>query len=121
MIRQNCTITIGNSMLQNQKVKESIDAYKEALRNNPNDMDTKHNLAYAQKLMQQQQQQKISKINKDDEKDQNKRSKKKTNKTRINKISKISSSSNSSQRFQKKMLKDCYKLWQMMKRKLRIN
>lgn len=45
---------IGNSMLQNQKLKESIEAYKEALRNNPNDMDTKYNLAYAQKMMQQQ-------------------------------------------------------------------
>lgn len=48
---------IGNSMLQNQKLKESIEAYKEALRNNPNDMDTKYNLAFAQKMMQQQQDQ----------------------------------------------------------------
>jgi len=63
---------IGNSMLQNQKVKESIDAYKEALRNNPNDMDTKHNLAYAQKLMQQQQQQKDQQDKQDEKKDQNK-------------------------------------------------
>jgi Ca-activated chloride channel homolog len=62
---------IGNSMLQNQKLKESIDAYKEALRNNPNDMDTKHNLAYAQKLMQQQQQQQ-QQDKQDENKDQNK-------------------------------------------------
>ncbi|OFX89233.1 MAG: hypothetical protein A2W99_01680 [Bacteroidetes bacterium GWF2_33_16] len=62
---------IGNSMLQNQKLQESIDAYKEALRNNPNDMETKYNLAYAQKLMQQQQQQ--DKQDKNEEnKDQNK-------------------------------------------------
>jgi Ca-activated chloride channel homolog len=63
---------IGNSMLKNQKVKESIDAYKEALRNNPNDMDTKHNLAYAQKLMQQQQQQQDQQDKQDENKDQNK-------------------------------------------------
>lgn len=69
---------IGNSMLQNQKLKESIDAYKEALRNNPTDMDTKYNLAYAQKMMKQQQQQQDQnkdqqdKDKKEDKKDQNK-------------------------------------------------
>jgi tetratricopeptide (TPR) repeat protein len=71
---------IGNSMLQNQKLKESIEAYKEALRNNPNDMDTKYNLAYAQKMMQQQQQQQDQKKDQqdkdkdknEDKKDQNK-------------------------------------------------
>jgi tetratricopeptide (TPR) repeat protein len=69
---------IGNSMLQHQKLKESIEAYKEALRNNPSDMDTKYNLAYAQKMMQQQQQQQDQnkdqqdKDKNEDKKDQNK-------------------------------------------------
>jgi len=62
---------VGNSMLQNQKLKESIDAYKEALRNNPNDMDTKYNLAYAQKMMQQQQQQDQKQDQQEKEKDKN--------------------------------------------------
>ena len=49
---------IGNTHLQNQKLEESIEAYKEALRNNPDDLETKYNLAWAQdKLKQQQQQQ----------------------------------------------------------------
>jgi len=57
---------LGNSFLQNNKLQESIEAYKNALRNNPNDLDTKYNLAYAQKKLQQQQQ------NQDQNKDQNK-------------------------------------------------
>src|SRR3989339_2087025 len=48
---------IGNSLVKGQKLKESIDAYKEALRKNPNDMDTKYNLAYAQNMMKKQQEQ----------------------------------------------------------------
>ncbi|MFP4025584.1 MAG: tetratricopeptide repeat protein [Thiohalospira sp.] len=56
---------LGNSLLKNQKIKESIEAYKHALRNNPSDMETKYNLAYAQKLLEQQQ-------NQDQNQDQNK-------------------------------------------------
>jgi Ca-activated chloride channel family protein len=48
---------LGNSLLQSGKVKESIEAYKNALRNNPNDLEAKHNLAYAMNLLQKQQQQ----------------------------------------------------------------
>ncbi len=48
---------LGNSLLQQQKIKESIDAYKQALRNNPNDIETKYNLSYAMNLLKQQQQQ----------------------------------------------------------------
>lgn len=65
---------IGNSLLQSQKYKESIEAYKNALRNNPNDMDTKYNLIYAQKKLkeQQQQQQQNKDQNKEQNQDQNK-------------------------------------------------
>lgn len=56
---------MGNSFLQSKKYKESIDAFKNALRNNPTDMDTKYNLAYAQKKLEEQQQQ-----NQDQNKDQ---------------------------------------------------
>lgn len=42
---------LGNTYLQMQKFQESVDAYKKALRNNPNDMESKYNLAVAQKLM----------------------------------------------------------------------
>ncbi|MCK5168316.1 MAG: tetratricopeptide repeat protein [Bacteroidales bacterium] len=57
---------IGNSLLQSNKLQESIEAYKNALRNNPNDMETKYNLAYAQKKLEEQKQQ-----NQDQNKDQN--------------------------------------------------
>jgi len=60
---------LGNSLLQSNKLKESVEAYKKALRNNPNDQDTKYNLAYAQKKLEQQQQQQQ---NQDQNKDQNK-------------------------------------------------
>lgn len=48
---------LGNALLQAQKVAESIDAYKEALKLNPRDMDTKYNLEYARMLLNRQQQQ----------------------------------------------------------------
>jgi len=47
----------GNSQLMQQQIDESIESYKEALRLNPNDMETKYNLAYAQNLKKQQQNQ----------------------------------------------------------------
>ena len=49
---------LGNSLLQEQKLDESIEAYKNALRNKPSDADTKHNLAFAQRMKQQQEQNK---------------------------------------------------------------
>ncbi len=45
---------LGNSLLKEQKLEESINAYKNALRNNPIDPETKHNLAYAQRMKQQE-------------------------------------------------------------------
>lgn len=48
---------LGNAFLKAQKLPEAIESYKNALRLNPADMDTKYNLAYANKMMEQQQQQ----------------------------------------------------------------
>ena len=48
---------LGNTKLGEQKVKDGIEAYKDALRIRPQDMDTRHNLAYAMKLLQEQEQQ----------------------------------------------------------------
>lgn len=48
---------IGNTYLQNKKYEESIDAYKKSLKLNPDDEETRYNLAYAKKMLQQQQQQ----------------------------------------------------------------
>jgi Ca-activated chloride channel family protein len=48
---------IGNSLLESRQYAQSIEAYKNSLRLNPKDMDTKYNLAYAKKKLQDQQQQ----------------------------------------------------------------
>ncbi len=62
---------LGNSYLKAEKYAEGIEAYKQSLRLNPNDQDTRYNLSYAMKKMQQQQQQQQQKNdqNKDDQKD----------------------------------------------------
>ncbi len=49
---------IGNSYLQTQKIDAAIESYKQALRNNPNDEQTRYNLAYAMQLKQKQDQNK---------------------------------------------------------------
>ena len=57
---------IGNTLLSMNKLDESIEAYKQSLRNRPNSPETKYNLEFARKQKQDQQ-------NKDDQnKDQNK-------------------------------------------------
>jgi len=49
---------LGNSLMSQKKYEESIEAYKNALKLNPSDMDTKYNLAYAQKMLKKAQEQK---------------------------------------------------------------
>ena len=49
---------LGNALLQSDQLKESIEAYKNALKLNPGDIETKHNLTYALRKLKQQQQQK---------------------------------------------------------------
>lgn len=48
---------IGNSFMKESKLEEAVHAYKQSLRLNPKDDDTRYNLAVAQKLLQQQQNQ----------------------------------------------------------------
>jgi tetratricopeptide (TPR) repeat protein len=63
---------IGNSLLKSQKIQESIDAYKNALKNNPDDADTKYNLSYALSLLNKQNQQKNNDQKNDKNKDKDK-------------------------------------------------
>ncbi len=63
---------LGNSLLNANKIKESIDAYKGSLRLDPGNMEAKYNLAYAQDLLQQQQNQQ----NQQDQQDQENQDKK---------------------------------------------
>lgn len=48
---------LGNSYLYNQDINNSIEAYKESLRQNPDDDETRYNLIAAQKLKEEQEQQ----------------------------------------------------------------
>jgi Ca-activated chloride channel homolog len=72
---------LGNSMVMANKLKESIEAYKNSLKLNPGNMEAKYNLAYAQDMLkkqeeqqkQQQKQQQQNKDNQDQKKDQEKK------------------------------------------------
>ena len=69
---------IGNILMKNKKCKEAVGAYKDALRNDPSDDETRYNLVLAQDCAKKQEQQNKNDKNKDkkdkdkDKKDQNK-------------------------------------------------
>lgn len=48
---------LGNTYLDAAQYDKSVEAYKNALRLNPDDMDTKYNLAYAQQMLKKNPQQ----------------------------------------------------------------
>ncbi len=62
----------GNALLKSQKLPESIDAYKKSLRLDPTDEDTRYNLAYAMKMLEQQQKQEQNKGDDNNQKQDNK-------------------------------------------------
>lgn len=55
--KANAYHNLGNTYSQKSDFKKGIEAYKNALRLNPNDMETKANLQYALRYLQQQQEQ----------------------------------------------------------------
>jgi tetratricopeptide (TPR) repeat protein len=61
---------IGNVLIQNKKCKEAVEAYKNALRNDPTDEETRYNLGLA-KICAEKQKDEQDK-NKDDKKDKDK-------------------------------------------------
>lgn len=63
---------LGNAYLKQNKPEEAIKAFKDALRNNPKDAESRYNLAYAQSLLQKNQngQNQNNQNNKDENKDQ---------------------------------------------------
>jgi Ca-activated chloride channel family protein len=61
---------MGNSLLESQQYGPSIEAYKNSLRLNPDDFDSKYNLAYARKKLKEQQQQQDQQGENDQQKDQ---------------------------------------------------
>ena len=62
---------IGNTLLSMEKTEESIEAYKESLRNRPDSEQTKYNLEFARHKQQQDNKDQNQDQNKDQNKDQN--------------------------------------------------
>ena len=72
---------LGNSLVKEQKLEEAIDAYKSALRINPKDKDTRHNLAITYKEQQKEQENKEQENKEQENKEQeNKENKEQENK-----------------------------------------
>ena len=44
----------GNAFMKQKKYKEAVEAYKNSLRNNPNDEETRYNLALAKKMLEEE-------------------------------------------------------------------
>jgi tetratricopeptide (TPR) repeat protein len=62
---------IGNILMQNKQCKEAVEAYKNALRNDPTDEETRYNLGIAKDCAEQQKdKENKDKDKKDDEKDE---------------------------------------------------
>lgn len=57
----------GNAFMKQKKYQEAVEAYKNSLRNNPNDEETRYNLALAKKMLEEE-----KKGGGDDNKDQKK-------------------------------------------------
>ena len=70
-LSQNSLYNLGNTFFQSQQFEEAIEAYKEALRLKPDDIEAKHNLELAlQQLQQQQEQQQEQQQQSDQQQDQ---------------------------------------------------
>ncbi len=61
---------IGNVYMQKEEYDNAIEAYKQALRNNPTDEETRYNLALAKKKKEEQEQQQEQNQNQDQNQDQ---------------------------------------------------
>ncbi|WP_109436117.1 tetratricopeptide repeat protein [Aquimarina sp. AU119] len=63
----------GNTYMEQKKYKEAVEAYKNALRSNPKDDETRYNLALAKKMLEQQQKEDEKNKDKDKDKDKDKK------------------------------------------------
>ncbi len=81
-IKSSSDYNVGNTYMSEQKWQEAIEAYKKALRKNPQDEDAKYNLSYALSMLkknqdgggknnEKNQDQKNQNQNKDDKQDKN--------------------------------------------------
>ena len=63
---------MGNVFMQNKEYQKAVEAYKQALRSNPDDDETRYNLALAKEMLKNDQNNQNNDDNKDDKNDQNK-------------------------------------------------
>lgn len=97
---------LGNSLLEAKEYEKSIQAYKNALLNNPSDKDTKYNLEYAKKMLKQQQQQQQQQKQNQDKKDQDKKDQEKKDQQDQNKDQNQDQKKNQNQDQNKKISKE---------------
>ena len=99
---------LGNSLVKEQKLDEAIDAYKNALRINPNDAETRHNLALCkQKKQEQEQQQEENKEDKEENKEEeNKEDQEKNEKNKENQEQKQEEQQNQQEEKKEEMSKE---------------
>jgi tetratricopeptide (TPR) repeat protein len=57
MVQSGAHYNSGNTYMSEQQWQQAVDAYKQSLRKNPQDVDAKYNLSYALEKLKQQQQQ----------------------------------------------------------------
>lgn len=64
---------LGNAFMKNKSYEKAVETYKEALRNNPTDNETRYNLALAKEMLKKEQQEQDKDSDKKDQKDQDKK------------------------------------------------
>lgn len=70
---------MGNVFMKNKEYQKAVEAYKEALRNNPTDEETRYNLALAKKMLEDQQNDPNNDQNQDNQNQQDKEDQKDKN------------------------------------------
>lgn len=73
--KHNAYHNIGNILMKNKKCKEAVEAFKNALRNNPTDEETRYNFALAKDCAEQQDQDGGGDDNKEDDKKEDQKDK----------------------------------------------
>jgi len=70
LVKSKAYHNMGNALMQAGDLKEATKAYKNALRNNPQDKDSQYNLAQAMRALRQQQQQEQQQENQENQENQ---------------------------------------------------
>ncbi|MEM9866074.1 MAG: tetratricopeptide repeat protein [Bacteroidota bacterium] len=76
---------MGNVFMRNKEYEKAVEAYKEALRNNPKDDETRYNLALAKEMLKKQQDEQQNDQNQDDKDQQDQKDQKDKNQDQDNK------------------------------------